>query len=311
MNPARQGAAHLDLGRRVLAVSGPKRQEFLHGLLSNDIASLRPGEGRLSALMDARGHVLALMRALVSKDAVLLELDADRLDLVRALLERYRVAAPVRFAAPETAVLAVLGPEARAALSRAGAETPGLPPGGHFETSLGRAPVRIARASDLPAGAFVVHAPSDAAAAVANALEAAGSNALAREAFDALRVEEGRPLYGVDVDEDNLLHETGLLAEYHSPTKGCYVGQETVARLEARGGHVSRALRGLRLSRPSARGASIQAEGQDAGRVTTAAVSDRVGPIAMGYVHRNHFAPGTEVFVDGAPATVAALPFPP
>ena len=309
MNPARLGAAHLDLSRGVLAVSGPKRQDFLHGLLSNDVASLQPGDGRLAALMDARGHVLALMRVVVTKDAVLLELPADRLATVRTLLEGYRVAAPVRFAAPETAVMAVLGPGGRASLARAGAELPNLAPNGHVEAALAGASVRIARAVDLPAVALVVHAPAEAAAAVREALAAAGATALEAEAFDALRVEEGRPLFGTDVGEDNLLHETGLLAEYHSPTKGCYVGQETVARLEARGGHVNKALRGLRLSRPGARGAPILAEGQQAGRITTAAVSDRLGPIAMGYVHRSHFAPGTAVVVDGAPATVVALPF--
>jgi len=310
MNPARRTAAHLELARGVLAVSGPKRQDFLNGLLSNEVASLRPGEGRLAALMDARGHVLALMRALVTSDSVLLEAPAERLETLRGLLERYRVAAPVRFAAPEIKVLAVLGPAAGAMLARAGAELTALGPNAHMEATLAGAPVRVAGAPDLPAEAHVVHVAASAAVAVHDALSAAGSTPLTPDAFDALRIEEGRPLYGVDVTEDNLLHETGLLAEYHSSTKGCYVGQETVARLEARGGHVNKALRGLRLSRPASPGAAIQVDGQEAGRITSAAVSDRLGPIAMGFVHRNHFAPGTAVVVDGAPASVTTLPFP-
>jgi folate-binding protein YgfZ len=311
MSPARPAAAHLELPRGTLLVSGPKRQDFLNGLLSNEVASLRPGEGRLAALMDARGHLLALMRALAATDSVVLEAPAERLDLLRRLLERYRVAAPVRFTTPETAILAVLGPEADAVLARAGAVMPALHPNAHVEASLAGAPVRVARATDLPADARVLHVAAGAAAAVRDALSAAGSAPLYAAAFDALRVEEGRPLYGVDVTEDNLLHETGLLAEYHSATKGCYVGQETVARLEARGGHVNKALRGLRLSRPSIAGAAIQVAGEEVGRITTAAVSDRLGPIAMGYVHRNHFDPGTAVVVDGAPATVATLPLGP
>ena len=104
--------------------------------------------------------------------------------------------------------------------------------------------------------------------------------------------------------EENLLHETGLVAECHSPAKGCYVGQEVVARLEARGGNVNKALRGLRLSAPAAAGATVHAGGREVGRVTTAAVSPRLGPIALAYVHRGHFASGTAVEVDGAPATV-------
>jgi folate-binding Fe-S cluster repair protein YgfZ len=98
------------------------------------------------------------------------------------------------------------------------------------------------------------------------------------------------------------------VAEYHVP-KGCYVGQEVVARLEARGGHVSRALRGLRLGAPATAGAAVQAEGTDVGRVTTSAVSPRLGPIAMAYVHRRAYEPGTAVEVGGAAAVVTALPF--
>ena len=104
--------------------------------------------------------------------------------------------------------------------------------------------------------------------------------------------------------EDNLLHETGLVNEYSSFNKGCYLGQEVVARLDARGGHVNKALRGLRLSVPAPKGALVLAAGKEVGRVTTSAFSPRLGPIALAYVHRSHFAPGTELEVAGAVATV-------
>jgi aminomethyltransferase len=169
--------------------------------------------------------------------------------------------------------------------------------------------VRVARATDLPAGGFVVHADPGHAPDVARALGAAGAASVSVETLDVLRVEDGRAWYGVDVGEENLLHETGLLAEYHSATKGCYVGQEVVARLEGRGGHVNKVLRGLRLARPAARGDAVLADGREAGRVTTAAVSPREGAIAMAYVHRAHAEPGTVVTVGGHDATVVALPF--
>jgi glycine cleavage system aminomethyltransferase T len=82
-----------------------------------------------------------------------------------------------------------------------------------------------------------------------------------------------------------------------------------VARLDARGGNVSKALRGLRLERPSRADADVLVQGKVVGRITTAAVSPRSGPIALAYVHRDHFEPGTRVEVDGSPATVTALPF--
>ena len=102
---------------------------------------------------------------------------------------------------------------------------------------------------------------------------------IGREALDALRVEALCPWYGPDIGEDNLLHETGLVTAVHSSTKGCYVGQEVIARLEGRGGNVNKALRGLRLTAPAAAGAVVTAAGKDAGWVTTAAVSP-AGPIA-------------------------------
>jgi folate-binding protein YgfZ len=306
---AREGCALADLSdRAVLAATGPKRQPFLHGLLSNDIGGRTPGQGVGSALMDAKGRLLCLFRVLVTPDALLLEMPGGRLDFVHQALERYRVAAPVRFAVRPTAVIGLLGPQAADVLRALGAtEVPAGRESHALATVAGRE-VRVVRAGDLPAEGFALHAAPDDAEAVTAALRARAGEPLDRETLDALRIEDGRAWYGPDVTEDNLLFETGLVSEYHAP-KGCYVGQEVVARLEARGGHVSRLLRGLRLGAPAAAGAVVTAEGSDVGRVTTAAVSPRSGPIAMAYVHRRAFEPGTTVEVDGAPATVVALPF--
>jgi tRNA-modifying protein YgfZ len=304
-----EGAAVLALSdRAVLAVSGPLRQKFLHGLLSNDVAGRGAGQGCLAALMDAKGHVQAFLRVLVSTDTVWLELPAQRVDAVEALLLHYRVAAPVRFARPPRSVLALIGRDAGAVLVRSGLDAPNAGPEDHATGTIAGVEVLAARASDLPGGGWVVHVPADGLEPVQAALRAAGAVAIERSALDVLRVEEGIPWYGPDVTEANLLHETGLVAQYHSPTKGCYVGQEVVARLAARGGNVNKALRQLHLQAPAAAGDVIRAEGADVGRITTAAVSPRLGPIALGYVHRSRFAPGTQVEVGGAPATVAALP---
>jgi folate-binding protein YgfZ len=170
--------------------------------------------------------------------------------------------------------------------------------------------VRVVRAGDLPAGGLVLHIPPEHDAAVAAALTAAGATAAGRDTLDALRIEEGIPWYGPDVTEENLLHETGLVARYHSSTKGCYVGQETVARLDARGGNVNKKLRGLRLSAAVAPGAAVRTEGREVGRVTTVALSPRHGPIALAYLHRGASEPGTTLDADGARAVVEALPFP-
>jgi tRNA-modifying protein YgfZ len=302
---AREGAALFPIaGRGVLEVSGPTRQKFLQGMLSNDVASLAPGRGCRAALLAAKGGVLAFVRVLAEKDVLLLETPPERLELVQKTLEHYRVAAPVRFAARKAAILALLGPRADEVLRAAGADSAPSEPEAHVPASVGGHPVRLVRAGDLPLPGLVLHAAEDEADAVAAALDAAGARRLGSGTMDALRVEAIRPWYGPDVTEDTLLHETGLLGEYHSPTKGCYVGQEIVARLEGRGGNVNKALRGLRLTSPGSAGDAISADGREVGWVTTAAVSPRFGPIALAYVHRTHFAAGTEVAVGGRPATV-------
>lgn len=310
---ARTGAAVAELPERGLfAVAGPTRQKFLHNILSNEVAALAPGQGRRAALMDVKGHLVALLRVLAGPGEVVLELPGSRVDAVEALLVHYKVAAPVRFSRPPGTVLALVGPRGREVLVRSGLEVPeAMAAEDHVTRTLLGADVRVARAGDLPPAGFVLHVPPEATPAVRDALVSAGALPLSRSVLDALRVEHGRPWYGPDVTEENLLHETGLLGELHSPAKGCYVGQEVVARLEARGGNVNKMMRGLSLSAPAAAGAEIQSGGKAVGHVTTAAISPRLGPIALGYVHRSASAPGTAVTVSGAPATVVALPFPP
>lgn len=300
----REAAGLVTLARGTLDVSGPKRQDFLHAMLSNDVNGRRPGEGCRAASMSAKGSLQAFLRVLVDASVVVLETEQERLELVLQTLEHHKVGAPVRFAKRPVSVLGVLGPRAGDVLKAAGASP--LPEGldSHREASVAGQPVRLVRASDLPGGGFVMHAAPEQEGALREALEAAGAVPVGREALDALRIEALCPWYGTDVTEDNLLHETGLLSILHSSTKGCYVGQEVIARLEGRGGNVNKALRGLRLGAAATPGTALTADGKPAGWLTTCAVSPRLGPIAMGYVHRSHFAPGSEVEAAGAPARV-------
>jgi folate-binding protein YgfZ len=310
---AREGAALIEVPPRgLLAVTGPQRVKFLHNIVSNDLQSRAPGQGTLLAIMDVKGRLLVLARALVTADAVLLEMPEDRLGRIETLLVHYRVAAPVRFARPAAAMIGVLGPDGFSALRRAGAELPeGMKPEDHVTGAIGGVDVRIVRASDLPRGGWLVHMAPEGSAVVRDALLAAGALAVAGETLDVLRIEDGRPWYGTDIREENLLHETGLVAEYHSPGKGCYVGQEVVARLEARGANVNKVLRGLRLDKPTGGGTVLRAEDREVGVVTTAGVSPRLGPVAMAFVHRSRAEPGSTVDAGDARATVAALPLAP
>jgi aminomethyltransferase len=293
---ARGGKAFLPLPERgVLEAKGPDRVKFLQAMLSNEVASLAVGEARLSALLTVKGHVETLLRVVATPQALLLEMPRDRLAAVEATLQHYRVAAPVRFQALPLRVLAVFGPAAGAAIEA-------------VETALPERKPMMAVASDLPATGRVLYVASEDEGVVEAALVASGTALLDRPALDALRVEEGRAWFGADVTEESLLHETGMLLEYASLTKGCYLGQEVVARLEGRGANVSKALRGLRLAGPVAAGAAVTADGAEVGRVTTAALSPELGPIAMASLRRSHLEPGTAVTVGNVAGTVALLP---
>jgi len=144
---------------------------------------------------------------------------------------------------------------------------------------------------------------------VREALVAAGASEVTEEAAEILRVERGRPRYGIDLDENVIPQEAGLNERAVSFTKGCYVGQETVARLYYRG-KPNRHLRGLRLSEPVEAGAVLRLGEKEVGRVTSPVVSPRHGPIALALVRRQA-APGDTVTVgdDGVTATVSDLPF--
>jgi folate-binding protein YgfZ len=147
------------------------------------------------------------------------------------------------------------------------------------------------------------------------ALQAAGAAAAGPGIVEAARIEAGCPVFGIDMTEDTIPLEAGIEDRAISFSKGCYVGQEVIVRVLHRGhGRVARRLVGLRIDGDAAaRGMRIRAADREIGVVTSAAVSPRHGPIAMGYVHRDFAAPGTRVEIEGAsghlPAVVRELPF--
>lgn len=314
---AREAVALFDrssLGKVI--VTGRDRQTFLQGMLTNDVKGLAPGQGVPAAFLDAHGKVMALLAVYAAADRVLIELPASLTEKTLQTLDRYLISEKASFeAADETfAIVSLQGPGARAMLERLAGATLDLPPFGHAEVSLDGAAVRVINRAEGPAPGFHCWVPAGHAAAVRSAFESAGAIVAEPETLDVLRIEAGQPWYPQDVDDSVILPETRLesLVSY---TKGCYIGQETVARVKYRG-HVNRALSGLVVEgeRVPDPGARLTAEGKEVGRVTSAVRSialDR--PIALGYVRREHFEPGRALtVVDGAgeqPARVVALPF--
>lgn len=311
----RSGAGWFDLAdRAVLSVTGADSVEWLQGMVSNDVAALGEGEGIPAAVLNIQGKILADVRVLRTGDAFLLDLDEPLVAGVLEHLNRYLIAdeVEIRDLSGELAMVSLQGPEAGTVLS--GLLDGGALPEkelGHGEVEWAGSRVRVVRTARA---GFDLAAPRD------RLPDAVGSPA-AREvpwvglhARETLRIEAGVPRYGLDMDADTLLLET-CLDHAVSFTKGCYLGQETVERIHSRG-HVNRRLVGLKVNGGTvpAPQDSVLDQDRDIGRVTSAAASPRLGcPVALGYVHRDHTAPGTPVTIargdTRVPAVVAALPF--
>jgi len=298
-----------------VTVTGRDRQAFLQGMLTNDVKGLTAGKGTGAAFLDALGKVMVLLSVYALDDRLLIELPASFTEKTLERLDHFLISEKVYFEAADSAfaVIAVQGPAAGDLLSRLAEQTLDLGPYEHVEVVIAGEPVRVIHRREGGVAGF--HCWT--AAAHGGALWAAiadGAVPVGMQALDTLRVEAGVPWYGRDVDETLIFPETRL-DQIVSFTKGCYIGQEVVARVKYRG-HINRGLTGLVLEgdRVPAAGARVVAEGKDIGRVTSAVRSYALGrPIALGYVRREHFEPGSPVDVDDGgvvlPASVAALPF--
>jgi tRNA-modifying protein YgfZ len=290
-------------GRGKLLVRGADAAEYLQGQLTNEVEALTPGSGCYSALLDRKGRMQGDMRVLrVGDDGIWLDLEAEGLEAVRRHLSMYKVGREVELD-DETAarvILSVIGPAA-------GAVT-GAPPLGaehaHREVEIAGTRCR-AVATDL--GIDLIADASD-RDALARALGAAGAVEVSDEAAEILRVESGRPRFGREMTPQTIPQEAGINERAVSFTKGCFIGQETVARLHYKG-KPNRHLRGLRLQAPVAAGEEIALGEREVGRVGTAALSPALGPVALAIVRREA-EPGAVVAVGGGTAAeVVELPF--
>jgi folate-binding protein YgfZ len=282
-------------GRAVILLEGAEAREFLQGQLTNDIEALESGHGCYAALLDHKGKLRTDMRVLrTAADA--LQVDCDPLGRAALMhtFQTYSLGRDVRTrdVTEEHALLSVLGPVADRALDA----TPGPEEHAHVEGEHGR----YAR-TDLGIDLFVAAAEVDAVA------EAMGLTSVSEDAAECVRIESGRPRLGVDMDSSTMPQEAGINERAVSFTKGCYVGQETVARLHYRG-RPNRHLRGLRLDAPAQRGDAVKLGDRQVGTVSSACESPVRGPLALALI-RKEAEPGQPVTVGGRPATVVELPF--
>jgi len=314
---ARRGVALARRADRALVrVGGADRAKFLQGLLSNDVGGLPAGGGCRALFLDNKGHVRAVLDLWAGDNAIVIGSETRFVDEVLPDLTRYILAADVAVTdlRPDTAVLALLGPQADAVLRRAGAAPPTAEPYAHCGAAVAGIEVRLARTPDLAVPGVELHLPLDGVDAVWDALrEAAGPDAasVVEGTADALRVEAGLARMGHEITGDEFPQELRLddAIDYE---KGCYLGQETVARIHYRG-QVNRLLSGLRGEGPLRAGAELVSSGRRVGTITSVAESPALGSIALAMVRREESEAGAavEVSADGATlgdARVVSLP---
>jgi tRNA-modifying protein YgfZ len=300
----REEAGLLGRGDRgIVAVAGPDGAEYLQGQLTNDVEALSPGEGQYAALLDRKGHMQADMRVLrPAEEQILIDTEAAALPAVLKHLTMYSIGRDVSVAdaGEERAILSLIGPRS--------AEVAGAPPLPEHACE----PLAVAGTECLAVGTrdgidlICAAAEADRLAA---ALREAGAADVSPEAVELLRIEAGVPRFGAEMGTETMPAEAGIVERAVSFTKGCYIGQETVARLHYKG-RPNRRLRGLRLSAAAEPGAALRLGEKEVGRLGGAAVSPALGPIGLAILRREA-EPGAELSVgeDGVKAVVVDLPF--
>jgi folate-binding protein YgfZ len=318
----RDGVGLCDLSfRGLLRLTGSERLRWLNGQITNDVKTLKPGEGVLAAVLNAKGHLLSDLAVYGLDDSVWVDLPRARVAMVRERFETHIIADDVQVEAvsEQFARLILVGPQARTVLGDA-VDTRGLGshPWRHAEVRFADAPLRIVASRWLACPGFDLFVPEGVAGRVWDALLGGGRGAHVRPvgmtALEWLRVEAAWPWFGVDFDESNLLMEA-LTPDHVSFTKGCYVGQEVVTRIEHQG-HLNKKLCGLTLDGATvpARGSLLWLGDRKVGQVTSTVRSLALGRvIALGMLRRECWEPGTRVRVASAETTIEAsvtpLPF--
>ncbi|MEW4570921.1 glycine cleavage T C-terminal barrel domain-containing protein [Tautonia sp. JC769] len=310
-------------GRARVRVVGPDRAKFLHNLTTNDVNRRSPGEGCEAFVTSLQGKTLGFVTLVILDDAILLRTEAEGLPPILPHLRKYGVLEEVELedVTASTFELHLAGPLAGEVLAAVGVAVESVPGGSldHVAAEVAGHPVRVVRERPIGGEGFTLIGAAEGAGAVRSALIAAGTALglveLPGEAFEAFRIEAGTPASGRDVTEKNLPQELGRDDRAISFVKGCYLGQETVARLDALG-HVNRLIRGLVIDAeaPPPGGSKLFAGEKEVGWIGSSAVSGRSGKvIALGFVRTSHTTPGSAVIVreesgSEASATVQGLP---
>jgi glycine cleavage system T protein len=313
------GAGLIDLSSHArIEVSGAEAVQFLNGLVTNDMKTLTDGAWMPAAFPTPQGRLIASTRVIRRRDAFLFETEAISHASLLKTLERFTLAGDFRVKdlTEERAQLSIQGASAGEIIGQVlGEEAGSLERLRAVETLWKDTSVSVIRATHTGEDGFDLFVDAAQASLLWQELRAAGAQPIGFDALEILRIEAGLPRYGLDMDETNVVTEAGL-DDAVSYTKGCYTGQEIIARIHWRG-HVAKKLTGLVFVREGniERDAKIrtEADGKEIGRITSTTFSPRLHrQVALGYVKYDYLKPGTRVNVasgnEEREATVTELP---
>ena len=298
-----------------LRFEGDDRASFLHALVSNDVAALQPGQGVYATYLTPQGRLIAELRIYCASDYLLADVPAG---VAENLVERFdqiifteRVS--IQNVSQSLAQIGVIGAEAASVVASLYGVEPHrvqqLPTLSHVAVD----GTLIARTDDTSLPGFDLFIASTSSHALLEKLARIDVSEASESVVEALRIEAGRPLFGVDMTDETIPLEAGLLDRAISTSKGCYVGQEVIIRVLHRGaGRVAKKLVQFTLEVgrkeiPRA-GATISTDDKPTGRITSAAWSDgQQRVVALGYVHRDVAEVGRRVSIDGRDAEIVGL----
>jgi folate-binding protein YgfZ len=288
----------------IVKLTGSERVSWLQGMITNDVEQLPAGAGCYAAHLTPQGKLVAHMRVFKDDDALWLSLERASIPKLIAAFDKLLIMEDVQMAdaSNEFSILALLGPQAPARLASWLGQTPNLQ-GLHSHYKFDDSRIIVSQLG------YDIWVPRGQADNVLRSLADRGVAPIDHGTWDVLRTEAGIPIYGVDIDETTMMPELGESGISYD--KGCYIGQEVVAKVKYIG-HVNRRFVGLLMSGndiPELK-SPVRKGGRDVGYITTALFSARLNkPVALGFVSRSAYAPGSEVEVGTGTATIADLPF--
>lgn len=305
------GCGFYRIDRALFTVAGKDRVRWLNGMVSNNIRDLAPGNGVYAFVLNAQGQIQGDLYAFNRGESLILEIDRVQVDSLLTLLRRYIIMDKVEIQDTTDLIpVGVTGPESRRALEASGFTLPDLKPLELLSVHWNGADVTVVRTDNPEIEGYELWVPAERVDSLFQTVNSAGASEIHASTVEEFRILSGIPKFGQDIRERTLPQETGQERALNF-TKGCYIGQEIVERIRARGS-VHRMFTGFELEgQAPPLGTKVQSDGKDVGEITSIATvpSTEGHHLSLGYLRREFAAPEKDLFADGRKVKVRSLPF--